>query len=225
MTPADPAPDIRMLEIPGGSILLRDDRLKHKWQVDVEPFQMARTPVTQQQYASVTGSWPAARVDPECPVENISWIDAVRFCNLASIAHGLVAAYEIDSDAFDARFTGTDGYRLPTEAEWEYACRAGTSAPRYGPLEDIAWFSGNSRGRHHPVAEKAQNDWGLHDMLGNVWEWCFDRYDPAVYGAYRIFRGGGWADEERGCLATNRRRSHPTFAIEDLGFRVVRSLT
>ena len=224
MTQALPAPDMSMVEIPGGTIMLRDDRLKSQWQVEVHALQLAVHAVTQQAYATVTGEWPATRIEPECPVESVSWIEAVRFCNLLSRAHGLAPAYEIDSDALDARCTGSDGYRLPTEAEWEYACRAGTSAPRYGPLDEIAWYAGNSNGQHHPVAAKAPNGWGLHDMLGNVWEWCFDRYDPAVYGSYRIFRGGGWADAERGCLATNRRRSHPTFAIEDLGFRVARSL-
>lgn len=213
-----------MVEVPGGTIVLRDDRLKKQWQVEVEGFQLAQHPVTQQVYAAVTGLWPATRVESECPVESVSWLDAVRFCNLLSVAHGLVPAYEVDADTLDAMWTGSNGYRLPTEAEWEYACRAGTSAPRYGPLDEIAWYAGNSGGQHHPVGMKVPNAWGLHGMLGNVWEWCFDRYDPAVYGSYRIFRGGGWADAERGCLATNRRRSHPTFAIEDLGFRVARSL-
>lgn len=205
--------------------MLRDDRIKRRWFVEVQAFQIGQYPVTQRAYAAVTGLWPAARIEAECPVESVSWMEAVRFCNLLSIAQGVQPAYEIYSDALDAtRIVGSNGYRLPTEAEWEYACRAGTSAPRYGALDDIAWYLGNSEERHHPVGEKAPNDWGLHDMLGNVWEWCFDRYDPEVYGSYRIFRGGGWADPERGCLATNRRRSHPTFAIEDLGFRVARSL-
>ena len=113
------------------------------------------------------------------------------------------------------------GFRLPTDAEWEYACRAGTRGPRYGLLDEIAWYRDNSEARPRPVGLKAPNAWELHDMLGNVWEWCDDLYDPEVYGTYRIFRGGGWADQDRGVLATNRRRSHPSFAIDDLGFRVV----
>ncbi|ELX11683.1 hypothetical protein Jab_1c02680 [Janthinobacterium sp. HH01] len=108
-----------------------------------------------------------------------------------------------------------------TEAEWEYACRAGSNGPRYGELDDIAWYRENSGGRTCVVGQKQPNQWGLHDMLGNVWEWCEDQYDPEVYGLYRVFRGGGWADAERGCLATNRRRSHPTYAIDDVGFRIV----
>jgi formylglycine-generating enzyme required for sulfatase activity len=152
-------------------------------------------------------------------------MDAVRFCNMLSNAAGLAGCYAIDEDGMGASLAaGSNGYRLPTEAEWEYACRAGTNGPRYGELGDIAWYRDNSRDRTHEVGQKQANGWGLHDTLGNVWEWCADQYDPEVYGQYRVFRGGGWSDLERGCLATNRRRSHPTFAIDDLGFRVARDL-
>ena len=117
-----------------------------------------------------------------------------------------------------------DGYRLPTEAEWEYACRAGTDGPRYGDLDDIAWYRENSGERRHVVGEKQPNPWGLYDMLGNVWEWCWDLYDAEVYGAYRVLRGGGWFDEHWSCRASVRRRSHPTFTTDDLGFRIARSV-
>ena len=116
------------------------------------------------------------------------------------------------------------GYRLPTEAEWQYACTAGTPAYRYGPLDDIAWYASNSSGPVQPVGQSTPNAWGLHDMLGNVWEWCWDLYDPATYGPYRIFRGGGFADPERSLGSTVRRRSHPTLAIEDLGLRLAQSI-
>ena len=82
-----------------------------------------------------------------------------------------------------------------------------------------------ANGHTHDIGSKEANNWGLYDMLGNVWEWCSDKYDETVYGTYRIFRGGGWNDAERGCLATNRRRSHPTaFKIDDLGFRLAKNL-
>lgn len=118
-----------------------------------------------------------------------------------------------------------DGYRLPTDAEWQYACKAGTPGYRYGEIGDIAWYADNSGGRVHDVGDKVPNPWGLFDMLGNVWEWCWDLYDEEVYGSYRILRGGGWAEAERGCGASVRRRSHPTFAIDDLGFRLARRIS
>lgn len=121
------------------------------------------------------------------------------------------------------RNTTAKGYQLPTDAEWEYACRAGLQKVRYGLLDDIAWYAKNSNNTTHPVGQKRPNTWGLYDMLGNVWEWCWDVYDPIEYGDYRVFRGGGWFDPERGCLASNRRRSHPTYAIDDLGFRIART--
>jgi formylglycine-generating enzyme required for sulfatase activity len=118
-----------------------------------------------------------------------------------------------------------NGFRLPTEAEWEYACKAGTKQVRYGNLPDIAWYKDNAQNTTHEVGLKLPNAWGLYDMLGNVWEWCHDIYDATVYGSYRVLRGGGWFDEERGCLATNRRRSHPTsFRIDDVGFRIAQNI-
>jgi len=214
-----------MAPVPAGAISMRDDRVGRQWVVALPEFLIGRYPVTQEAYATVTGAWPSTHGAPRQPVETVSWLDAVGFCNRLSRAAGLGEAYRIDSHAQTAaEVPGSTGYRLPSEAEWEYACRAGSQDVRYGPLDDIAWFAGNSDGRPHDVGAKVPNAWGLHDMLGNVWEWCSDLYDPEVYGTYRVFRGGGWADAERGCLATNRRRSHPTFAIDDLGFRLARSL-
>jgi len=117
-----------------------------------------------------------------------------------------------------------DGFRLPTEAVWEYACKAGTTGIRYAELDLIAWYKDNSEQTTHNVGQKEPNAWGLYDMLGNVWEWCSDLYDTEVYGSYSIFRGSGWCDEERSVMATTRRRSHPSkFRIDDLGFRVARN--
>ncbi|WP_229072810.1 SUMF1/EgtB/PvdO family nonheme iron enzyme [Actinoplanes sp. DH11] len=117
-----------------------------------------------------------------------------------------------------------DGYRLPTEAEWEHACRAGTTGPRYGPLDEIAWYRENSGGRLHAPGGLTPNAWGLHDMLGNAWDWCWDLYDAEVYGTYRVLRGGGWFDEHWSCRASVRRRSHPDLSIDDVSFRLARTL-
>lgn len=213
-----------MIHIPAGEIVLRDDRTGDRWRVNVKPFLLSRYLVTQSLYGGVTDRWPTATRGMDHPVESVSWLDAAHFCNELSRMVGQPPYYEFTHDRQNAtEIEGSTGYRLPREAEWEFACRAGTPGVRYGELNDIAWYRGNSASGPNPVGGKQPNAWGLYDMLGNVWEWCTDVYDPAVYGTYRIFRGGGWADEARGCLATNRRRSHPAFAIDDLGFRLARS--
>lgn len=216
----------QMVEIPSGQIELRDDRIKQKWIVNINPFLFSKFPVTQEFYFSVTTQTPSAFKGNRLPVETVSWKEAVIFCNKLSIQAGLNPCYKINAENEEIAFDITaNGYRLPTEAEWEYACKAGTTGIRYGEINDIAWFKPNSSATTHPVGQKKPNAWGLYDMLGNVWEWCSDMYDETVYGSYRIFRGGGWADEERSVMATTRRRSHPLkFKIDDLGFRIARNL-
>ena len=214
-----------MIGVPAGEIELRDDRIKHKWKVQIKPFLLSGYPVTRDIYYSITQKSPFSFKSDEKPVENVSWNDAVHFCNLLSQKSGLRECYYINSENNDVIYDSeSNGYRLPSEAEWEYACRAGTTEVRYGEIDKIAWYLENSEGRTHEVGKKEPNAWGFYDMLGNVWEWCWDIYDENVYGSYRIFRGGGWNDPARGCLASNRRRSHPTFQIDDLGFRLARSV-
>lgn len=187
---------------------------------------MAEFPVTQEQYAQVTGQRPSTSRGDRLPVEGVSWWDAVRFCNDLSRCKGLTPVYRLRTDAEEVEWDAyADGYRLPTEAEWEHACRAGTTGPRYGRLDEIAWHRGNSDERIHEVGGKRPNAWGLSEMLGNVWDWCWDIYDADAYGPYRVLRGGGWFDPHWSCRASVRRRSHPTFRIDDVGFRVARSAT
>ncbi|MCE0450036.1 SUMF1/EgtB/PvdO family nonheme iron enzyme [Brevibacillus sp. AF8] len=212
-----------MVSIPAGHIELRDDRIKATWTTEVNAFLLAPVPVTNALYFSLVQKAAGPSDHPEAPVVNVSWNDAISFCNLLSQQAGLTECYSISEDGECVGWNEeADGYRLPTEAEWQYACKAGTGGYRYGELDEIAWYEGNAEGTAHAVGQKLPNAWGLYDMLGNVWEWCWDLYDVNVYGSYRIFRGGSWAEEARGCGATCRRRSHPTFRIDDLGFRLAR---
>jgi len=210
-----------MLRIPIGEIELRDDRKKHHWIVKLDAFHISKFPITQDIYSMVSRKNPSTFIGAERPVETVSWFDAADFCNRLSLMMDLRPRYLIHEEGADFS-PDADGFRLPTEAEWEYACRADTGKVRYGEIDAIAWYEANSGGSTQDVGLKKPNAWGLYDMLGNVWEWCEDLYDQEIYGNYRIFRGGGWNDSERGCLASNRRRSHPTYKIDDLGFRIVK---
>lgn len=215
----------QMVEIPKGKIELRDDRTKEKWTVEIEPFLLFKFPVTQDLYFEITNENPSTFKGDLLPVETVSFKEAVIFCNKLSIQNNLTPCYVVQEENEEISFKkSADGFRLPTEAEWEYACKALTTGIRYGELDLIAWYKANSENRTHPVGQKEPNAWGLYDMLGNVWEWCSDLYDTEVYGTYRIFRGGGWCDKERSVMATTRRRSHPLkFKIDDLGFRIARN--
>jgi len=217
--------DNQMVKIPGGEVELRDDRIKTKWNVEIKSFLLSQYPVTVELYVAITKKLPYSFNGDQKPIVNISWNDAILFCNLLSKEAGLRECYSIDKDSRNVICDWeADGYRLPTEAEWQYACKAGTTGYRYGELENIAWYNENSGGEIREVGSKEPNEWGLYDMLGNVWEWCWDLYDEKVYGTYRVFRGGSWAEEARGCGASCRRRSHPTFCIDDLGFRIAKSI-
>ncbi|MEV6300067.1 SUMF1/EgtB/PvdO family nonheme iron enzyme [Actinoplanes sp. NPDC051861] len=216
-------PSTDLIEVPSGTVVLNDRRTSRQWSVPVSTFRLSPTHVTQSLYAAVTGSSPSTAPGAELPVETVSWSDAVRFCNTLSANEGLTPAYRIGSASDVVWDRDADGYRLPAEAEWEHACRAGTDGPRYGALGDIAWYRDNSGERIHEVGGKAANGWGFHDMLGNAWDWCWDVYDAEVYGDYRVLRGGGWFDEHWSCRASVRRRSHPDLRIEDVSFRLARN--
>jgi len=217
--------DDHMIKIPNGTIELRDDRTKQKWPVNIEPFLLAKFPVTQDLYYEVLKENPSTFQGDRKPVETVTWKEAIIFCNTLSVKLGLEPCYLLSEDKEEiVSDQKSNGYRLPSEAEWEFACKAGTPGIRYGELDLIAWYKANSGHTTHNVGAKEPNAWGLYDMLGNVWEWCSDLYDTEVYGSYRIFRGGGWCDEERGVMATTRRRSHPLkFKIDDLGFRIAKN--
>lgn len=214
-----------LVDIPGGEIELRDDRIKEKWTVNIQSFLLGKYPVTQGLYHEITNETPSEFTGKNKPVDTVSWKDAVIFCNKLSQLAGLTPCYFFHIETENISFNSTsNGFRLPTEAEWQFACQSGSKAIRYDELDEIAWYKDNSEGTTHEVGQKKPNSFGIYDMLGNVWEWCSDVYDETVYGTYRIFRGGGWCDHKRSVMATTRRRSHPvSFKIDDLGFRIAKN--
>jgi len=238
--------NLEMVLIPGGKFLMGDnqgdDDEKPAHRVQISSFYMDRCEVTQQSYRSLMGDNPAKFSGPDRPVERVSWFAAIRYCNMRSLREGLKPCYDLKSLQcdFDA-----DGYRLPTEAEWEYACRAGTATRYYfgndaSRLGSFAWFKGNSGRMTHPVKQKAPNPWGLYDMHGNVAEWCQDfasedyrqhteTFDPRgpKTGQERVLRGGSWSSSEDACRCSARASAPPGFAdvcfgYEAYGFRCVR---
>ncbi|MBN2288449.1 MAG: SUMF1/EgtB/PvdO family nonheme iron enzyme, partial [Candidatus Glassbacteria bacterium] len=213
---------IEMVSIPGGTFIMGSedgaDDAKPLHRVRLSGFKLSSTVITQSQY------WEVLEEDPSCfkgdklPVENVSYHDAMNFCNRLSEKTG-------------------QNLRLPTEAEWEYACRAGTST-RFssgGDLANVGWFRANSRQKTQPVGLKAPNEWELYDMHGNVWEWCSDWYDPGYYryspnndprgpdsGSSRVLRGGSWKDLAISCCSGARLSTAPATRTDNIGFRIVR---
>jgi len=229
-----PGGTFRMGDIQGGGG--SDERPVHD--VTLTGFEMSATEITQWQYKDVTGNNPSYFRGTNLPVEQVSWYDAVKYCNRLSDAAGLDRCYDVSSWSCDY---SKKGFRLPTEAEWEYACRAGTETKYYtgdreSDLAEAGWYSGNSGFKTHPVGGlKTSNAYGLYDMHGNEWEWCNDWYDSGYYlsspstdptgpstGSGRVLRGGSWSYDASYCRSASRRRSHPTSASYSLGFRVVR---
>ncbi|MGN7859344.1 formylglycine-generating enzyme family protein [Microbacterium sp. 22303] len=210
--------DIEMRALPAGSVVLHDARTKRRWRVDLEPFEIGAFAVTEEQVSELLG---IAAEHPDRPAVDVSWQRAIRFCNAASEWEGLDPAYRFDGTEVHWDVTA-DGYRLPTEAEWEYACRAGSTTPHYGPLPEIAWTAADGLRHAQRVGERMPNLNGLFDTLGNVWEWCWDLLDPARYGEYRVFRGGGFADDAWSVRASVRRGGDPRTTQDDLGFRLAR---
>lgn len=129
-----------MVQIPAGKITLRDDRIKRTWDVEIAPFLLAKYPVTQALYSAVTKECPSSFTGEKKPVENVSWADAIIFCTMLSVTSGLELYYAFDLSGNVTFNASATGYRLPSEAEWEYACKAGTNEIRYGEIDAIAWY-------------------------------------------------------------------------------------
>ncbi len=171
------------------------------------------------------------------PVIHVSWYDAVHYCNWLSEQSGLRQVYDFQGDTVTINFSA-NGYRLPGEAEWEYAAAAGKIQPFAGPgsLNTLAWYSGNAGHRVHATALQKANGFGLYDLTGNVWEWCYDWYDARFYeqnhktpdpsgpltGRERVLRGGSWNNNRAHCRLANRSSRYPDFRDGSVGFRVAR---
>jgi formylglycine-generating enzyme required for sulfatase activity len=237
-----------MVLVPGGSFMMGDhdgrpDEKPHT--VSVSSFYIDKYLVTQELYEKIMGVNPSKRKAGNNPVERTQWTDAVRFCNKCSELEGLTQSYDVNT--WTCSFNA-DGYRLPTEAEWEYACRAGSDGKYcFGDAESelpgYAWFKPHSQGKPQPVGQKLPNRWGLFDMYGNVWEWCNDYYSATYYqespgenpkgpsaGTKRVLRGGAWDCTADKCRAACRSSEFPVysdacFGADSYGFRRARNGT
>jgi formylglycine-generating enzyme required for sulfatase activity len=225
----------------------RNDETRHQVTI-ANPFYLARYEVTQAQWAAITGNNPSFLYNcPDCPVESISWFEAVNFCNALSRKMGFPVAYTIRDTLVTWDHT-SDGLRLPTEAEWEYACRAGTATVfntgeclgteqanylGYDPQKGCP--KGMWRGQAIEVGSFPPNQWDLDDMHGNISEWCWDRHgfqttaaatDPRGpdRGGERIIRGGNWHELGRNCRSAARQKAFPVQRFTHVGLRLARSM-
>lgn len=250
-------PAFEMVKVQGGEFLMgspenefehQKDEQQHK--VRVNDFLMSRYEVTQADFEAVMSFNPSSHKGQNLPVENVSWFDAVRFCNELSRQNGLTPVYDIEDNqgrpsvSFNQK---ANGYRLPTEAEWEYAARAGTQTP-FSTGENINSDQANYygtypykdrpselyRGETIQVGSFQPNAWGLYDMHGNVWEWCWDRYGAysvnsdnnptgAESGRYRVNRGGGFNDFGKHLRSAYRAAHNPENKTFNIGIRLVRN--
>jgi|GEM_PF-658382 len=216
---------LEMVWIKPGSFMMGAGAEAHRVRLS-KGFWMGKYEVTQEQWEKIMGNKPSSFKGANLPVENVSWNDCQEFLKK------LNALFEKRKGKL-----GNGEFRLPTEAQWEYACRAGTRTVFYtgdadGDLDRAGWYQGNAGGATHTVGQKEKNAWGLYDMHGNVWEWCEDWFGPYAagdatdptgpsVGSTRVLRGGSWDHATRFCLSAYRYNLVPTFRNFNIGFRVV----
>lgn len=220
--------------------------------VIISSFWICKYEVTQKEWVEVMGSNPSFSNGDNLPVEKVSWYDCVEYCNKRSIKEGLNPYYNIDKNKKDPNNrnkdddikwivtinAGANGYRLPTEAEWEYAAGGGQKSKSYtysgsDDAGEAAEYEGNNKKSTKPAGGKKSNELGLYDMSGNVWEWCWDWYGDTAYnttdpmgtfhGSYRTDRGGSWSGIERYNKSSFRDYARPDSKFNILGFRVCRN--
>jgi len=238
-----------MILVEGGT-LLRDEGAA----IELGSFYLSKHPVTQELWEAVTGANPSGFQGARRPVEQVSWYDAVEFCNRLSTIQGYAPAYTIDKGKKDPNNKSeldnlkwlvllnhsADGYRLPTEAEWEYAARGGIKSQGFQYAggekpDEVAWHKRNSHGETKPVGLKLPNELDLHDMSGNVWEWCWDwygdypgrpetNYHGPASGSSRVCRGGSWDVYPQVVRVADRGLYAPGGRLLNLGFRLARAV-
>jgi formylglycine-generating enzyme required for sulfatase activity len=245
---------VESVYLPGGEFLMGsnqgspDEKPAHR--VKVSGFLMDKFEVTHEQFTQAQMPNPSHWQDnPKQPVERVRWRDAKQYCNERSLLEGLKPCYNEKTSDWDCDYSA-NGYRLPTEAEWEYACRAGgDGAYDFGSpdkLRQYAWFTENASQKTHPVGQKKPNRWGLYDLYGNVSEWCEDVFNPTFYqnspavdphgppnpgqDVRRVVRGGSWKSSPDMCRSTFRQGektgdSDACFYTDYCGFRCVRRVT
>ena len=209
-----------------------DDDEKPVHTVRVDSFYMGKYEVTQEEWQEVMGSNPSRFKGTNRPVEGVSWYDVVAYCNKRSYREGRTPVYQINGERVRASWTA-DGYRLPTEAEWEYAARGGNESRGYeyaggDNADQVGWYGDNSGDKTQPVGGKSPNELGIYDMSGNVWEWCWDRYGGYSYGSQtnpkgassgprRVLRGGSWYLYAGYLRSAYRHVSSPDYSSSNFG--------
>lgn len=234
---------LNMVWVEGGSFLMGsnygDDDEKPVHKVTASSFLIGKHEVTQSDWRAVMGSNPSKWKGNSLPVERVSWYDAVEYCNQLSQKEGLTPCYSGSGVEIMCNWKA-NGYRLPTEAEWEYAAKGGSLSKRFtysgsNDLGIVGWHSGNSGSKTHAVGLKKPNELGIHDMSGNVWEWCWDRYEKLYYaksvvidprgsdsGLYRVLRGGAWYFAKEQSEVSYRNANVTETKLNRGGFRIVR---
>ncbi len=226
----------QMIFVEGGASFMNDRG--SVFRALVSSFYIGQYPVTQKEWQLVMGNNPSYFKGDDRPVEKITWFDAVDFCNQLSIREGLQPFYDTESGEV-LYHKEAKGYRLPTEAEWEFAAKGGIHSKGYGfsgsdNLDEVGWYRRNSAKQSKNVGLNQANELGLYDMSGNVWEWCQDWYGPLLSsagsslscttkGKYRVIRGGSWLNYADFCRVDYRLEAVPGVGFGHLGFRLARS--
>ena len=204
----------------------------------VAGFYISKFPVTQRLYLDIMGNNPSNHIDMDAPVEMVTWLEAITFCNQLSLYDKLTPCYSTLASKVQFNLN-SNGYRLPTEMEWEFAAKGGVNSNGFlysgsNVIDEVAWYKNNSHGSSQPVGQKKPNELGVYDMSGNVWEWCWDTYfeksnetrneiSSPTSGITKVYRGGSYLDFDYACTVTTRGHRPPNIKQSDIGFRIARS--